>query len=142
LKKEGRREADARRPISKNPSCQEGILRLQPRSYPELPPRSNRAIRAELHESNLCRCDAFGIEARSVLAMCRALVAQGCDPESTLAAYRGRTLCLAIKTIGTAARLEVNTKGTGFVRAPAVRTAPPMRRLGKPGPEAGEGGPA
>jgi len=41
--------------------------------------------------------------------------------------YRGATLALRIRSIGEAAGLEINSKGTGFVPARAIRTAPPMR---------------
>ena len=81
-------------------------------------------IRAELIGDD--RATALGIEARSaapVLDLCRKLVAAEHDPVSTLHAYRGATLSLIVHSIGEAADLEVNSKGTGFVRR-ASRIAP------------------
>ena len=48
-----------------------------------------------------------------VLAMCRALVAAGYDPTTPLHAYRGATLCLAVRSIGEGARLAVKAAGHG-----------------------------
>jgi hypothetical protein len=62
-----------------------------------------------------------------VLALCRALVAAGYDPATPLQTYRGATLCLRVRSIGEAAGLEVNAKGTAFIPHRAVRTASPMR---------------
>jgi hypothetical protein len=75
------------------------------------------AIRAELIGDD--QATALGIEAKSaapVLDLCRKLVATGHDPLSPLHAYRGATLSLIVCSIGAAANLEVNSKGTGFVR--------------------------
>lgn len=77
-----------------------------------------------------------------VLELCRALVAAGHDPASRLDAYRGDVLCLQVRSIGEAARLEINGHGTGFKRAGGGGTAPPMRQTrrtlveGPPDPEA------
>jgi hypothetical protein len=90
--------------------------------------RYDGAIRAELTGSDTA-C-ALGITARSaspVLALCRRLIGEcGCDPELVLACYRQELLCLTVR-IGTAAALEVNPKGTGFIMARAVRAASPVR---------------
>jgi hypothetical protein len=62
-------------------------------------------------------CTALGITVRSsspVLALCRKLVEAGHDPATPLEAYRGDTLCLRVRSIGRAAKLEVNSEGTGF----------------------------
>jgi hypothetical protein len=75
------------------------------------------AIRAELIGDD--QATALGIEARSaapLLDLCRKLVAARHDPASALNAYRGATLSLIVRSIGEAADLEVNSKGTGFVR--------------------------
>lgn len=72
----------------------------------------------------------FGITARSstpVLALCRELLAQGLSPDAALAVHRAGTLALRIRSIGEAARLEVNSAGTGFAPLRAVRTASLMR---------------
>jgi hypothetical protein len=90
-----------------------------------------QAIRAELAWSDTAT--ALGVVARSaspVLDLCRLLVEAGCDPVTPLEAWRGGTLCLRVGTIGIAARLEINSKGTGFIAARDVRTAPPMRANG------------
>jgi hypothetical protein len=61
-----------------------------------------------------------------VLELCRALVAAGHDPRSPLRAYRGDTLALIVTAIGTAARLEVSQRGTGFIARHDRRAAPPI----------------
>ena len=96
--------------------------------------RKFQVIRAELIGSNLCT--AAGITTRSpspVLAMCRRLIEAGHDPDAALHAYRNDTLCLRIRSIGAAARLEVNSGGTGFVVARAVRAASAVRLNGRVG---------
>jgi hypothetical protein len=65
-----------------------------------------------------------------VLAICRQLVEAGHDPRRRLNVYRGDTLALTVRSIGVAAGLEINSKGTGFIAARAVRTALPMRKTG------------
>ena len=85
------------------------------------------AVRARLSGDNTCTAE--GITARSVLALCRTLIAAGVDPERPLEAYRGDTLCLRVRSIGEAAKFELNGKGTEFVRCPAaVGIAPPVAR--------------
>jgi hypothetical protein len=93
------------------------------------PSQASEQIRAELIGSDSCK--AIGIAAQSsspVLALCRRLVAAGVDPATPMEVYRGATLALWIRSIGEAARLEVNAKGSGFIAARAVRPAPPMRQ--------------
>jgi hypothetical protein len=76
------------------------------------------------------RAVALGIQAQSsapVLALCRALVAAGHDPASPL----------RVRSIGEAADLQVNSKGTGFVRRAsridwAAPTRPPLPDAGDP----------
>ena len=84
-------------------------------------------IRAEL------ACDdhatACGIAARGsspVLKLCRLLVEVGHDPSTPLEAWRDGVLCLRVRSIGEAAGLRVNNKGTAFVRSAAVPTATPI----------------
>jgi hypothetical protein len=77
-------------------------------------------------------CSTAGITARGstpILALCRELLAAGADPDQALEVYRGATLALRIRSIGEAAGLEVNSKGTGFVPLRAVRAASPMRQI-------------
>jgi hypothetical protein len=86
-------------------------------------------IRADLIGSDQCR--AAGITAHGaspILALCRELVAATVDPNRPLHAYRGDVLCLVIRSIGEAAHLDVNSKGSGFTKCRVpVPTAPPMR---------------
>jgi hypothetical protein len=96
------------------------------------------AIRAELIGDD--RATAFVIEAQSgapVLDLCRKLVAAGHDPTSALHAYRGATLSLVVRAIGEAADLEVNSKGTRFVRR-ASRIAPTGAAASAPRPDASD----
>jgi hypothetical protein len=75
---------------------------------------------------------ALGITATGaapLLQLCK-LLAVASHPATPLDAYRGDTLCLRARSIGEAARLEINAKATGFVARRAVRTASPMRRTG------------
>jgi hypothetical protein len=86
-------------------------------SIDHLPPAGRRrtAVRAELSGST--RCSALGITAAAnapVLALCRQLIAAGLDPDSAMAVYRNGTLALRVRSIGEAARLEINGDGTGF----------------------------
>ena len=114
------------------------------------PPQKQSAVRAELTGSD--RCGALGIEVRGAAPvlqndlydqsqmfcrlcrlcrsrlLCRKLVAAGYDPALALEAYRGDVLCLRVRSIGEAAGLEINAKGTGFKPFRAVRTASPMRQ--------------
>lgn len=89
-------------------------------------------IRAELDGSEQCSTEGITAYGPSpVLGLCRLLVAAGLDPNLPLEVFRGPTLVLQIRAIGDAAQLEVNSKGTGFIRCrQAVRTAPPMRKKG------------
>jgi hypothetical protein len=83
-------------------------------------------IRAELTGSEVA--SACGLTVRSsspVLALCRKLVAAGYDPATRLEAYRGKVLCLKVRSIGEAALLEIGD--TGFTRRGADRwKAPPV----------------
>jgi hypothetical protein len=101
-------------------------------------PEIATAIRAQLIGDD--QATALGIEARSaapVLDLCRKLVAAGHDPTSTLHAYRGATLSLVVRAIGEAADLEVNSKGTRFVRR-ASRIAPTGAAASAPRPDASD----
>jgi hypothetical protein len=55
------------------------------------------------------------------------LIERGHDPGQPLHAYRGGTLALIVRSIGEAACLEINAKGTAFVARRAVRTGSPVR---------------
>ena len=90
---------------------------------------STQVIRAELIGTDTC--SAVGITVcvgTPVLTLCRRLIAVGYNAATPLLVYRGEVLALTIRSIGQAARLEINAKATGFIRHRAVRTAPPVRR--------------
>src|SRR6516162_3770555 len=73
---------------------------------------------------------ACGITVRStspVLVLCRELIATGMTADAALTVFRHGTVALRVRSIGEAAALEINSKGTGFTRARTVRAAPPMR---------------
>jgi hypothetical protein len=72
-------------------------------------------VRSELTGDD--SCSALGFTAKSfspVLALCRQLVEAGHDPSMPLEAWRGDVLCLRVRSIGEAAGLEINPRGTGF----------------------------
>ena len=54
------------------------------------------------------------------------------NPALSLQAFRGDTLCLTVRSIGEAARLEINAQGTDFIPHRARRAASPMRQSGVP----------
>jgi hypothetical protein len=84
-------------------------------------------VRAELAWDD--HATACGIVARGsspVLKLCRLLVDAGHDPSRPLEAWRNGVLCLGVRSIGEAAGLRVNNKGTAFVWAAAVPTATPI----------------
>jgi hypothetical protein len=88
-------------------------------------------LRAELIGADTCtalRLSARG--AAPILALCRRLIEAGHDPAMALEVYRGKVLALAVRSIGEGAGLDVNSKGSGFVRSRTVRTAPPVRQNG------------
>ena len=73
-------------------------------------------LRADLHGSN--QADAEGITKRGhapVLSLCRQLLAAGLDPDRAMEVFRGATLALRIRSIGTAARLTVKERPFGPV---------------------------
>ena len=90
----------------------------------------NQGRRAELIGSNICT--ACGIRVRSttpVLSICRRLIEAGYDADQALQVYRGDVLALTVVSIAQGACLEINAKGTGFIRLRAVRTASPVRQI-------------
>jgi hypothetical protein len=91
-------------------------------------------LRAAIIGSDECRAEGFSALAASpVLSLCHKLIAAGHDPDQPMQVWRNGTLCLRVRSIGLAAGLEVNTKGTGFIRHRAVRAAPPMHSDGLSG---------
>ena len=96
-----------------------------------------RAIFAELIGSNSCTAAGITVVDRApVLALCRALVTAGQDPNRPLHAYRGDVLCLRVHSIGQAAQLTVEDDRRGSPRlrrwrnrAQGCGTAPPVRQI-------------
>jgi hypothetical protein len=85
-------------------------------------------IDAELSKDDVCSALGITVQTPSpVLELCRKLVALGHDPSTPLDAWRGDVLCLRIRSIGEAARLEVNGEGTGFRPATKSARRPPVR---------------
>ena len=79
-------------------------------------------VRADLIGNDVCM--GTGLTVRStapVLALCRALLAAGMNPDQALKVYRSGMLALTVRSIGEGAELEINSKGTDFV--PAARCA-------------------
>jgi hypothetical protein len=84
-------------------------------------------IRATLSGDDIVT--ALGITAQSsspVLALCRQLVAAGHDPATPMHVFRGDTLALIIRSIGDAARLEINGDGNGFRARRQPDACPPI----------------
>jgi hypothetical protein len=91
-----------------------------------------QVILAELTGSDTCT--ALGVTVRGstpVLGLCRQLVERGHDPDRPLAAWRDGVLALVIASIGLGAGLEINSKGTRFIRRCAVRRGPPVAPTAK-----------
>src|SRR5262249_17442486 len=97
-----------------------------------------KAIFAELIGSNTCTAAGITVVDRApVLALCRALVTAGQDPNRPLHAYRGDVLCLCVRSIGEGARLTVEDDRHGRPRlrrwrnrAKGCGAAPLVRQIG------------
>lgn len=102
---------------------------------------ATRVLRAELTGADQCVCEDVHVRAAApVLEICRKLVAAGYDPSLPLEAYRGETFCLRVRSIGAAAKLEINGSGVGF-RQRRVGHSPVQRandRARTPAPENSE----
>jgi hypothetical protein len=108
--------------------------RAQARSGKSLVPN---VICAELIGSDTACAAGISVTAYTpVLELCRRLVVAGHDPATPLKAYRGRTLCLIVQSIGIAAALEINARGNGFRLRRAADAAPPIARKRRPIPRA------
>lgn len=65
-----------------------------------------KPIIATLHKSNAARCGRHEIKSRSpITELCRALVAEGHDPETPLHCYRDDILAVTVRSIGAGAEL-------------------------------------
>jgi hypothetical protein len=85
------------------------------------------AICAELIGSDTANAAGISVTAYTpVVELCKRLVASGHNPATPLKAYRGTTLCLIVRSIGTAAVLEINARGNGFRLCRAADAAPPI----------------
>jgi hypothetical protein len=99
---------------------------------------NTQAIRADLIGSNTCTAASIAVvDHAPVLALCRALVAAGQDPNRPLRAYRGDVLCLRVRSIGEGAQLvvEVDRRGRPRLRRWRNRVqgygaAPSVRQIG------------
>src|ERR1700733_5967657 len=93
-------------------------------------PKFPKPIRAELSGDFDCTAEGLAVTANApVLEMCKRLIAARYDLDLPMEVYRGDVLALRIRSIGEAASLEVNSKGTDFVkRRQRVRTAPSVRQ--------------
>jgi hypothetical protein len=81
-----------------------------------LQPRPASVISAELIGSTECRCETYSISTSAyapALALCRALVHAGCNPDQALEVYRAGVLALRIRSIGEAADLVVEDSQNG-----------------------------
>jgi hypothetical protein len=77
----------------------------------------SNAIIAHLSSDSIATALGFTVTSGiPVLALCRKLIACSTYASSTpLSAYRGDTLCLKVRSIGEAAKLEISpSKGVGF----------------------------
>jgi hypothetical protein len=66
-------------------------------------------IYADLSNDDVCK--ALGVKIQSpspLLDLCRALVEAGIDPTTPLEAYRGKVMCLRVRSIGEAANLRIS----------------------------------
>jgi hypothetical protein len=76
-----------------------------------------QAIFAELVGSNTCTAAGITVvDHAPVLALCRALLTAGQEPNRPLRAYRGNVLCLQVRSIGQAAQLTVEDDRHGRPR--------------------------
>jgi len=95
----------------------------------------DRPIRADIVGDD--HCTALGITAHGaapVLKLCRLLVAAGVPAGTPLYAYRGRVLCLTVRTIREGATLTVDETCSAFAKwkaFPYAAVSPPVRVSGK-----------
>jgi hypothetical protein len=80
-----------------------------------------QAIRALLVGENTISAPGVATctAAAPVFELCRLLIKNGADPATPLVIYRCETLCLRVRCIGEGAGLQINGKGSGFIKAAA-----------------------
>jgi hypothetical protein len=85
-----------------------------------------QALRAVIIGSNQATANGVTVRRRApVLALCRALIEAGHNPDTPLEAYRGTKLCLKMRSIGECARLTVKeTTRDGRPRFVTYRPGP------------------
>jgi hypothetical protein len=71
-----------------------------------------------------------------VLDVCRQLIGAGYAPETPAVAYRDGIKALLLKSIGSAAALQVNGHGTAFIALRGWGPASPVRQTAEPQGEA------
>ena len=101
--------------------------------------QAKQVIPAELTGSDTCT--SAGITAQGhapVLALCRALLAQGLDPDAALTVYRNGAEALRIRRIGEAAKLTVRDDDRG----PRFRRWEPSQSRAEAAPMRSNGGAA
>jgi hypothetical protein len=94
------------------------IERAPPRNNEVPDAKTQGAVRAQLLGSNQATAHGVTVSGRNapVLALCRALIEAGHDPDTPLEAYRGDLLCLRVRSIGEGARLTVEDGSDGRSR--------------------------
>jgi len=71
-------------------------------------------IRAEIVGNSQAMAAGVTVQGKApVLSLCRQLIAIGHDPQTPLEAYRGKVLCLRVRSIGEGAKLRVKEDGLG-----------------------------
>jgi hypothetical protein len=91
------------------------------------PTEERKAVRAALDGNGCAALGASTSGQAPILNLCRRLVALGYDPAIPLEVFRDETLALRVRSIGEAARLELNGDGTGFRRRREPDASPPVR---------------
>ena len=119
---------------------QVGFAKDQLASNSELHHAAQAPLFAELTGSDTCT--SAGITAQGhapVLALCRALLAQGLDPDAALTVYRNGAEALRIRRIGEAAKLTVRDDDRGV---PRFRRWEPSQSRAEAAPMRSNGGAA
>jgi hypothetical protein len=111
-------------------------------TLPKSVKQDQRILRVELFGSSRAECGAISVQGDfPVLKLCRQLMRHGFDPSTALYCYRGKTLCLIVRSISEGAALEVAGDGVGFIvrrrrslvgMITDMLTAPPIRKNEQP----------
>ena len=79
---------------------------------------AKQVIRADLTGDDECHADGITVHgATPILTLCARLIERGVHPDRKLLCFRGDVLALTVRSIGDGARLALNGKGTGFIKA-------------------------